>query len=55
MTVEQVQRKEFTYVVGNIRLNFTLRTDVKSELKSFLELLERATKDLTEEVEKVGK
>ena len=55
MSVNNIQRKEFNYVLGNIKLNFTLRTDVKAEMKGFKELMERAIKDLDEELAKVGK
>ena len=37
---------------NEVRLSFTLRTDIKQELKDFLELLEAATKEVKEEIEK---
>ena len=41
-----VQRKEYSYELGAIRLSFSLRVDQKGELKSFKQLLERAIKDI---------
>ena len=43
--------KNFNYIKGNVQLAFNLRTDVKTELKIFKELLERAIKDVNEELE----
>lgn len=53
MQVNNIQRKQFDYTLGPINLNFTLRTDVKSELKAFRELMERATKDIDAELETI--
>lgn len=59
ITSENIQRKEYTYVKQaadpskNITLSFKLRTDIKAEMKSFLELMERATKDIKEDIEKL--
>jgi hypothetical protein len=49
---ESVQSREFSYATGNVSLKFTLRTDVKSQLVDFLKLLNAATEDVTEEVNK---
>jgi len=43
--------KNFNYLKGNVQLAFNLRTDVKTELKAFLELLEKAIKDVKTELE----
>lgn len=43
-------RRSFSYSQGNASLNFTLRIDVKSELKDFLELLKIAVEDVTKEI-----
>lgn len=40
--------KSFDYGLGSVRLNFSLRTDIKQELKDFLEILERAKVDVQE-------
>lgn len=41
-----VDRREFKYKKGLVELNFTLRIDIKQELKDFRELLADATADL---------
>lgn len=46
------ESKKFEYSKGNVNLSFTLRTDIKNELKIFLELLNVATKDVQEELDK---
>ena len=46
------RNRVFSYTLGITSLNFTLRTDVKKHLKDFLQLLEAATKDVKEELEK---
>jgi len=55
MSVNNIQRKEFNYELGHIKLNFSLRTDIKDELKGFKQLLERALKDIDEELTKLDK
>ncbi len=50
MSSETIQRKEFIYNLGAIQLKFTLRTDVKAELKAFKELIERAVRDIDTEL-----
>lgn len=44
--------KNFSYKKGNCSLKFTLRTDVKTELKDFKELLEVAILEVNKEIEK---
>lgn len=51
MNASSVQRKEFNYNLGDVKLGFTLRTDVKVELKAFKELLERALEDIVKELD----
>jgi len=43
--------KNFSYSKGKVNLNFSLRTDIKQELKDFLECLKVAIKDVTSEIE----
>ncbi len=52
---ENVQRKEFVYALGNIKLAFTLRTDVKIELVGFRSMLMRALEDVDAELAKLKK
>lgn len=42
--------KNFSYQKGNCRLNFSLRNDIKGELKDFLELLKIAQEDVEKEI-----
>ena len=42
--------KNFTYSKGKASLNFTLRIDIKNELKDFLELLKVAQKEVEDEL-----
>jgi len=46
-----VTNKTFNYAKGKVTLNFTLRTDVKNELKDFLELLKVAQEEVKNEIE----
>lgn len=43
---EQTENKSFGYKKGNVQLNFTLRVDIKQELKDFKECLEAALSDV---------
>ena len=47
------ENKTFSYSKGKVSLNFTLRTDIKEEMKSFLELLEEAQADVQNQLEKL--
>ena len=47
-------RKDFNYSKGICNLKFILRTDIKSELRDFLELLKVAQKDVEKELEQYG-
>lgn len=50
---DHVQRKTFNYKKANVNLDFTLRVDIKQELKDFLECLEAATADVKKEIESI--
>ena len=43
-------QKNFAYKKGDVNLSFTLRTDIKTELKDFVELLKVALKEVTDEI-----
>jgi len=45
-----IRNRNFSYSKGVCNLSFTLRTDVKIELKDFLELLKVAVKEVEEEL-----
>jgi hypothetical protein len=47
-------RKRFVYEKGNVKLDFTLRTDIKQELKDWKELMENAMEDVEAEIKKVS-
>ncbi len=49
---DHTQTKQFSYSKNKVGLNFSLRTDTKTELKDFLELLEQAQKEVKEELDK---
>jgi small-conductance mechanosensitive channel len=49
---DNITNKQFSYSKGKVTLNFTLRIDIKSELKDFLELLKVAKKEVEEEIKK---
>ena len=42
--------KNFAYSKGKVSLSFSLRIDIKNELKDFLELLKVAQKEIEEEL-----
>jgi hypothetical protein len=42
--------RAFTYSKNKVNLNFSLRTDIKSELKDFRELLLQALEDINKEL-----
>jgi hypothetical protein len=46
--------KNFSYSKGNTNLSFNLRTDIKVELKDFLELLKVAQKEVEKEMKAVN-
>ena len=49
---ETVDTRQFSYSKNKVNLSFTLRTDVKSELKDFRDLLEKAIEDINKELKK---
>ena len=49
---EKVDKRQFSYSKNKVNLGFTLRTDVKSELKDFRDLLEKAIEDINKELKK---
>lgn len=42
--------REFNYTYGNTSLKFSLRTDIKTQLKDFLGLLKAAVEDVEKEL-----
>ncbi len=54
MQSETIQRKEYVYTLGTVQLKFTLRTDVKAELKAWKELMEKAMVDVKADLEALG-
>ncbi len=42
--------KSFSYSKGDCALDFTLRIDIKDQLKDFKELLDKAIKDVKEQL-----
>lgn len=46
------ENKTFNYQKDKVSLVFTLRTDVKKELKNFKDLLEKAIVDIDKELER---
>ena len=45
-------QKNFSYSKGRVSLNFSLRTDIKQELKDFIELLKIAQEEVNKEINK---
>lgn len=43
-------QKSYGYALGSISLKFTLRNDIKTEMQAFLELMARATEDVTNDL-----
>lgn len=41
-----IERKDFSYSKGAVQLNFSLRTDIKGEMKDFRDCLEKAISDI---------
>ena len=44
------EQKTWNLQKGDVQLNFTLRVDIKEEMKNFLEILESATESIKEEL-----
>ena len=49
---ETTDTRAFTYSKNKVQLNFSLRTDIKSEMKDFRELLLQAVEDINKELKK---
>ena len=47
---DHVTRKTFNYNKGEVKRNFILRVDIKSELRIFRDLLVKALEDIEEEI-----
>lgn len=48
---DQSQSKSFSYKKGNVSLNFTLRIDIKQDLKDFKDCLIAAVDDVETEIQ----
>jgi len=46
-------KREFSYAKGTVTLNFTLRIDVKQELKDFKDLLLEGVKDIDTQIKNI--
>ncbi len=55
MSKDNIVRKEYKYSQNDINLSFTLRQDVKQEMKIFLGLLKVAIAEVEEDLKKLGK
>jgi hypothetical protein len=51
VTKNSVVNRTFSYSIGSVSLNFTLRTDIKTELVDFLKILESAHEEVTAQLE----
>ncbi len=49
---DHTESKNFSYSKGKVNLAFSLRVDVKHQLRDFEELLETALEDVKNELEK---
>ena len=49
---EHIERKTFSYAFGTCKLEFSLRTDIKQELKDFLVCLEAGAEEVKAELKK---
>jgi hypothetical protein len=47
---ETTDTRAFSYSKNKVQLNFSLRTDIKSEMKDFRELLLQAVEDINKEL-----
>lgn len=52
ISIENKTSKTFSYSLGGVKLDFTLRTDVKTELKDFLECLKMGVREVEQEISK---
>ena len=51
---EHIARKEFNYAKNGVKLNFTLRTDIKLEMETFKELMGQAIQTIDIELAKLN-
>lgn len=51
-STNHVETKQFAYSRNGVNLSFSLRTDIKQELKDFLELLQVAAQEVERELKK---
>jgi len=54
MQTNHIQRKAYSYELNGVKLDFTLRQDVKAEMVAFMEMMARAMKDIERDLESVG-
>ena len=47
------EKKTFSYQLEGVSINFTLRTDIKKELKAGIEILKKAIEDFNQELAKI--
>ena len=52
LTKAHTENKSFNFSKGSVNLNFVLRTDIKSQLQDFKELLQQAIFDVDKEIKK---
>lgn len=50
---DHTTKRRFNYTLGKVNLDFTLRTDIKEELKDFKLLLTKALSEVTDELNKL--
>lgn len=50
VSINNTTSKNFSFSKENVQLNFSLRTDIKGELKAFLELLKIAQEEVEKEL-----
>lgn len=54
MHTNHVPRKNYVYEFDGVKLDFTLRQDIKGEMVAFMEMMARAMKDIERDLESVG-
>ena len=50
---DHMNSRTFRYNLGEVSLTFSLRTDIKQNMKDFLELLVAAQEEVKEELDKI--
>lgn len=51
LRIDNKTSKQFSYEKGDVKLNFSLRTDIKKELVDFLECMQFAIKEVQAEID----